>query len=593
MTVEKAASTKPERLLGVYIWALSYLKPYRWPVLLFVAAMTVASVAELTIPKLFQYLIDDVIPGKHTTAFSTMMAVAALLLVLIVGAKAAQNRLQRYIQEYASRDLQLSVYRHLRVLGFDYFERHPAGETLSLLNTQVSAVQRMYRDGFPKMLYGIVFLLVSSILMVATSPQLSLLIVPGLLIYYILGPYLNKKASYWRELEVELTTAENRKVYETVSALAELRAYGSQKWDKDIYTSKVKASNKAITGAYWYIYLSAANRQLSFYIGGVAIFIYGYYLIGWSMLTTGEFVSFLLYYAMELFVLMMLINVVIEQRMLIYHVKTLFDMRQLKPVVAEPEQPAPWPEDWREIAFRDVHFSYREDMPVLNGFSLTIPRGKRIALVGASGSGKSTVLKLLERFYDPVRGEVSIDGVPLDRLAFDDLRGAFGYVFQETYLFGASVRENIRFGNPDATDEEIITAAQAAYAHEFIDNLPEGYDTPVGERGIKLSGGQKQRIALARMFVRQPGIILLDEATSALDNVSETNVKRAIDRLLNGRTVVAVAHRLSTIQDFDLIAVMEKGRVIEQGSYEELMARRGAFYLLSEGITGGKDAEYA
>lgn len=205
------------------------------------------------------------------------------------------------------------------------------------------------------------------------------------------------------------------------------------------------------------------------------------------------------------------------------------------------------------------------------------------SLVGASGSGKSTLFKLIGRFYDPDEGEILLDGVSLRELSLGQLRDAVGYVFQETYLFGTTIRENIRFGNPDASDDAIVQAAKAARAHEFIMQFPDGYETIVGERGIKLSGGQKQRIAIARMIVKNPRIVLLDEATSALDQINEAEVRAALETLLEGRTTIAAAHRLSTIQDYDRIVFVEQGRVAEVGSYTELMACRGRFYRLSQG----------
>ncbi len=205
--------------------------------------------------------------------------------------------------------------------------------------------------------------------------------------------------------------------------------------------------------------------------------------------------------------------------------------------------------------------------------------------MGASGNGKSTVLKLLDRFYDPQEGDITLEGVSLKNLSLSQLRNSIGYVFQETYLFGSSIKENIRFGNPDATDEEVIQAAKAAYAHEFIMETEQQYETLVGERGIKLSGGQKQRIAIARMFIKNPAILLLDEATSALDNVSEAYIKKALDQLSKGRTTIAIAHRISTIMDYDKIVYVQDGKAAEIGTYEELIRRKGLFYELVEGVS--------
>src|SRR5690606_15208483 len=233
--------------------------------------------------------------------------------------------------------------------------------------------------------------------------------------------------------------------------------------------------------------------------------------------------------------------------------------------------------------FDNVSFGYQDRPGVIRHFSLDIQPGEKVAFVGFSGGGKTTLMKLIGRFYDPDEGEIRLDGVPIRDLPLADLRNAIGYVFQETYLFGSSVKENIRFGKPNATDEEIIEAAKAAFAHDFIMALPDGYDTIVGERGIKLSGGQRQRIAIARMIIKQPAVVLLDEATSALDNVSEREVQRALDNVLAGRTVSAIDHRLSTVKHFDRIVFIKDGRIAEIGSYDELIARRGLLYELEQG----------
>ncbi|GED71794.1 hypothetical protein BRE01_54960 [Brevibacillus reuszeri] len=213
--------------------------------------------------------------------------------------------------------------------------------------------------------------------------------------------------------------------------------------------------------------------------------------------------------------------------------------------------------------------------------TLTIHAGEKIAIVGKSGCGKSTLLKLIGRFYDPEKGEVLLDDVPVANYSFASLRNALSLVFQDVYLFGSSIRENIQFARPDATEEEIMEAARGAQLHEMIMNLPEGYDTLVGERGVKLSGGQKQRLSLARMFLRKAPIVILDEPTSALDNVTENLILRSFQDTLKHVTIITVAHRLSTIRDYDRIIVMDAGIVIETGTYDELMRRKGAFYRLA------------
>jgi subfamily B ATP-binding cassette protein MsbA len=234
----------------------------------------------------------------------------------------------------------------------------------------------------------------------------------------------------------------------------------------------------------------------------------------------------------------------------------------------------------RSLEFRSVGFSYG-DAPVLDNISFTLKRGRRLGLAGESGSGKSSLINLVFRFYDPTAGHIEIDGVPLETLRIADLRFHLALVSQDILLFNATVAENIALGKIGSTRQEIIAAAREAHAHDFITALPQGYDTPLGERGQRLSGGQRQRIAIARAFVRNAPILVLDEATASLDSQSEAEVQKAIDHLAENRTVICVAHRLSTLRSMDQILVLEKGRIVEQGSFDQLLAQRGLFTAMA------------
>jgi subfamily B ATP-binding cassette protein MsbA len=244
--------------------------------------------------------------------------------------------------------------------------------------------------------------------------------------------------------------------------------------------------------------------------------------------------------------------------------------------VREPEQPKKMPDFSKSIAFQNVSFNYGEG-PVLHDVSFTLQRGQRLGLAGESGSGKSSLLNLLFRFYDPTSGRIEIDGESINHYSLADLRYHFALVSQDVLLFNTTVAENIAFGKNGATREEVITAAKEAYAHDFISALPHGYDTPLGERGLRLSGGQRQRIAIARAFIRNAPILVLDEATASLDSQSEAEVQKAIDHLAEHRTVICVAHRLSTLRSMDRILVLQKGQVVEEGGFDELLNRRGLF----------------
>ncbi|MCF6136646.1 ABC transporter ATP-binding protein [Pseudalkalibacillus berkeleyi] len=570
-------------LLKVYLWSLSFLKPYRWLFFLVVISSIVIAAIELMIPKFIQYFIDVIVPAKDTNLFYILISCAIGLLLLMIYLSTVRNNLQRHVQEKAARDIHFSIFRHLRKLGFSYFERHPVGETLSLMNTEVTAVQDLYRRYLPYMLQEAIFSTVAIGLMFSMNVKLALIIFPAFLLYYLFGPRYEKKASILsQELSIN-RIALNKKIYESVSSLLEVRAYASEHWEEKRLNDKITNYNKSMVRAYLFAYIRGTVRRLSYNAGAVAILIYGSILVRSGDLSVGEFSAFLLYYFTAMHRLTSVVTSLTEQRVLMYQVDKIYQFMNQKPDIEDIEKPIMLPEIQGNIEFTNVSFKYPTTGPILNELNLKVKSGQRVAIVGTSGNGKSTMLKLLCRFYDPTCGEIRLDGIPIDQLEQNQLRDSIGYVFQETYLFGSTVRENIRFGNPTATDHEIENAAKAAFAHEFITELENGYDTLIGERGIKLSGGQKQRISIARMFLKNPRIILLDEATSALDNVSEHEVQQALNVLLKDKTTFTVAHRLTTIQDYDQIVVLDNGKIAEQGTYEVLMKKKCLFYKLSEG----------
>lgn len=567
----------------VYIWVLSFLRPYRSQLALLIGCGIVISAAEMAIPRGFQYFFDHILPSKDTSKFLWLIAILLAIMGITFIANAWQTMLQRKMGERASSDIQFAIFSHLRLLGFSHFEKNPVGDSVTLVNTDVGQVQSIFRDFLPLAASRLLVMCIALLFLLYTSPQLSIVLLPCIPLYLALGPYINKKSA---ELDAEwmrLAGLVGKRTYDSVSALPELRAAGASEWNLSEVLADLKDQQKVHLRHLVYLFLSFSYRSFCGLIGAAAIFAYGAVLLASSSITIGQFIAFTFYYFLFINSFMSVINTLTEQKVMMLHATRLHRFMAHQPEVREPEAPVDAGPIRGEIAFHEVSFHYGAGQPVLHGLTFQIRQGEKVALVGSSGNGKTTILKLIPRFYDPVEGHITLDGVPLNQLSFERLRGAVGYVFQETYLFGRSVRDNIRFGNPQATDDEVAAAAQAAHAHDFITALPQGYDTLVGERGIKLSGGQRQRISIARMFVQNPRIVLLDEATSALDNISEREVQDALNRLLEGRTTIAIAHRLTTVKDYDRIFYIENGTIAEQGSYAELMAARGAFYKLSEG----------
>ena len=574
---------KSYTLLTVYFWTLSFLRPYLLNLLLLILCGLLITAVELVIPKFIQYFIDSISVEQKSNQFMNLIGLVVLLVVIMIVFSALRNLLQRSIQERASRDMQFSIYSHLRILGFAYFEKHPIEESLSLMNTEVASLQKLYRQFFPWMINGLIFSMLSVTLMATISLKLSLILIPSFFLYYLFGPYLEKKASIYGKEMADDRVRYNQKIYESIVSISDIRANSAEAWDLNAVKKKHKKVNTSMIKTFWFAYWRGTNRRMSYYIGGIAIIIYGVYLSQVGELSTGAFVAYLLYYFQTMHILTSVVTSITEQKVLMVQAEKLYQFLQIPPIVQEATQTEHLEIVQGNISFQDVSFLYPDGPLVLNKFNLHINAGQKVALVGASGNGKSTILKLLGRFYDPTEGKILLDDKPLNTLSFGNLRENLGFVFQETYLFGASVRENILFGRPDATIQEVENAAKAAYAHDFIHELPQGYDTLLGERGVRLSGGQKQRISIARMFIKNPPIILLDEATASLDNISEKEVQSALHLLMQGRTTITVAHRLSTIRSYDNIVMVVEGRVFECGTYEELMDRRGAFYQLAAG----------
>lgn len=543
----------------------------------------VISAIELSIPKFIQYFIDEVIPTNNEKLFIQLLLMLFLLIVVMLGSMAMKEYLQKTVQEKAARDLQLTLFKSLRLLGFSYHEKTPVGETLSLFNTEVTAVKKIYEFYFPQILEKTFILIITSVFMLTMNYKIFFLIIPCFLSYYTIGPYFERKAMEWLKVARENRITSNKKIYDSITSILETRILNGQKWAMNSLLSSLRKFHDSHLSANLYAFLRGTVRRLTIYLGALIFFILSAKSIQNGTLTIGKFVALTFYYYRLMTDLTHLVTSLTEQRIIMLQAERLYNFAHLEPKVKEPIAPQKIEKIQGAIELHNVSFGYLKERPLLKDININIKPGEKVAIVGSSGNGKSTLLKLITRFYDPDQGHISLDGVNLKELSFSTIRGSIGYVFQETYLFGFSVRENIRFGYPEASNEDIVKAAKAANAHDFIMNLPNGYDTLLGERGVKLSGGQRQRIAIARMFIKNPSILLLDEATSALDNENEKDVVNALDSLLKNRTTIAIAHRLSSVKNYDRIILIDNQTNLEEGSYDDLISKKGAFYKLAVG----------
>lgn len=559
---------------------LSHVGPYRGRVALFLLCTVTVSFAELWLYRTFQSVLDKVVPDKDVGTLLMLIGWLTGVILLRYVAELGRNLLERIVREYAMKDVQAAVFRQLRRLGFAYSERHPVGETLSLLNTDVAAMQEVYRWYLPTLVYQFLMFFVALGFILTTNIWLALCTVPSYFLYYLVSPQLDRRISYWGRQRADRISEWNKQIYDNVSGIREIRAYGREDWDVGRLEARFHPLIHSTRKTVLFSDTRGFVRRFTSIIGMAIAYVLAAGMYREGEITIGEFVAFSFYYLFLMTAMAVIVSNIAQIMVIAYQGERVKKFLELEPEVREADEPVQLRELRGSIQFCGVRFGYEADRLILSNFSLSIEPGKRVALVGHSGSGKSTVLKLVSRFYDPLEGDILLDGVPLRDLSLEQLRESTGLVMQEMYLFSATVRDNIRFGRPDATDQEIEDAAKAAYAHDFIQQLEHGYDTLIGERGVGLSGGQRQRICIARMMIKDPAILLLDEATSALDNESEVEVQSALDRLLKGRTTLTIAHRLSTIRHYDQIVVVEDGTIAEIGTYDELMLRRGALHRL-------------
>lgn len=570
-----------------YWWAMKYVLFFKSWIVLIIAASLCLSVIGMVLPNLLHLFTDRLITGTATgQLLGTMVAAFGLALLVQTAIQGGLNRWKTTLSQQAMRKLHGHMFRQLRRLGIAYSESKPSGEVLSLYHNEVQATQSLFTSYFPSTIGNVIFLLISFTYLCSLHWVLACSILPFFLSYYLIGPHFERKAAWLSKEQAEKASLLNQQIYNSVSSLLEARYMNADEWDHRQVNERQEAFIQTSYKQNFNAYMRGTVRRLSIAFGSVFIFFLGAWYVQHHALTVGGFIAFIYLYFTVIGRLTILVTDLTEQKVISQQIVRLYDFFREVPAVQEAAKPRRPPVIRGELRVERVSFSYaaQPERGIVRELSLHIHSGEKVAFVGPSGSGKSTLLKLLGRLYDPDHGTIYLDGMPLQQIAMANLREAVGYVFQETYLFPGSIRDNIRFGKLDATEEEIEAAAEAAFALGFIRELPDGFDTEIGERGFRLSGGQRQRIAIARVFIKNPALVFLDEATSALDNVSEQEVQKALLRLLEGRTTVTIAHRLSTVLHADRIFVIKDGGVAEEGTYAALMARGGIFYqLVSQG----------
>ena len=585
-----------QRDLRVLRPLLGYLKPYRLAVVGALIALIVAAGTVMTMGQGLRVLIDR---GFRSELLDQALLVFLAVIVVLALASYSRFFLVSWIGERVVADIRREIFQHIIKLSPGFFEVTPTGEVLSRLTTDTTLLQVIIGSSVSMALRNTLLFVGCTIMLAVTNPRLTgfvFLFVPLVIVPII---FFGRRVRRFSRASQDRLADVGAFGTETLGSVRTMQAFTHEAIDRERFTVHVEnAFATAINRVRARAFLTAIVIMLVFGAVGAILWLGGKDVIA-NRITAGELSAFVFYAVIVAGSVGAISEVFGDLQRAAGATERLLELLSTQPDIAAPESPIALPDPPNgHLSFEQVTFAYpsRLDTPALVGFDLDVKPGETVAIVGPSGAGKSTVFQLLLRFYDPQGGRVAVDGVNICDVDPAELRSRFGLVPQDPVIFSADAAENIRYGQPDANAAEVRAAAEAAAATEFLDRLPDGIHTHLGERGVRLSGGQRQRIAIARAILRDPAFLLLDEATSALDAESEQLVQQALERLMAKRTTIVIAHRLATVLVADRIVVMDRGEVVAEGTHAELIKRGGLYARLAElqfnqGQTLGADAE--
>lgn len=567
---------------GLFAKFLSYYKPYKGWFFLDMAMAATSSVLSIISPALVRKVLSFIGVEGTLKYIIILMSLVFACYTLTSVCTYIRIRWGHYLGVWIENDMRSDLFNHLQKLSFSYFDRHKTGDIMSRISNDLFNIAEVAHHGPEDVVISILTIIGAYVLMFIINAPMSLISIIPLPIMAVYGIVFNKKLknrnrAIRKSISEINVTAEN-----SIQGIREVKSFSQERFQE----KKFSSSNEKLKSSREKMYSSMAQynagmefmRQLYYFIticGGVV-------LIALGKMGVADLTTFILYVSVVLPPIDRLINFTEQFTQGVASFERFEEIMETSPDIVDSPSAKDLVVTKGEIDYKDVSFSYSdgEEEIVIQGLNLHIPGGKKIALVGESGAGKTTTVSLLARFYERTGGSITIDGIDINTVTQESLHRAIGFVQQNIFLFDASIRENLRYGKPDAKDDELWDALEKANLADFVRTLPDGLDTQVGEHGTRLSGGQKQRLSIARVFLKNPPILVFDEATSSLDTESETLISSAFNTLSKGRTSIIIAHRLSTVIDSDMIFVLDKGRVVENGTHQELMEKKGLYYKL-------------